>query len=172
MVQLDVQGYLAAEGSSGVNAEEFLEILNSDPAFVGASLLSTGNTQFDLDDASMFLWQSEVMENSHLFAIREQDGTLAAVLTLLIPHPKERQPWIGALIVHRALGFNDVAIPLLDALERKLATDKWDAVYVSPMKSRRDVIEHWKSFGYIFVEARLDNDRRDVHVLRKSLIES
>lgn len=168
-MQLDVQGYTAVECGSDAEPEEFLEVLNSDPAFVEASFLNTGKTQFDLDDAAMFLWQSDVMENSHLFAVREMDGRLAAVLTLLIPHPSVEQPWIGALIVHRELSFDDVATPLLDGLERKLATDGWDALYVSPMKSQHMAIQHWLSHGYTFVEARSDNNMRDVHVLRKSL---
>ena len=168
-MQLDVQGFTAVECGSNAEPEEFLEVLNSDPDFIEASFLNTGKTQFDLDDTSMFLWQSDVMENSHIFAVRELNGRLIAVLTLLIPHPNVQQPWIGALIVHHDLGFDDVAVPLLDALERKLATDGWDVIYVSPMKSRRDAIEHWQSFGYVFVEARSDNDKREVHVLRKSL---
>lgn len=72
-------------------------------------------------------------------------------------------------MVHRDLGFDDVAVPLLAALERKLAADEWDAVYVSPMESSNEAIEHWQSYGYVFVEARSDNNMRDVRVLRKSL---
>lgn len=168
-MQLDVQGYTATECSSDAEPEEFLEVLNSDPAFVEASFLNTGKTQFDLDDASMFLWQSGAMENSHLFAVRELNGRLAAVLTLLIPHPRVEQPWIGALIMRRELAFDDVAAPLLDGLERKLATDGWNALYVSPMESQRETIQRWLSYGYTFVEARSDNNMRDVQVLCKSL---
>lgn len=168
-MQLDVQGYEAVECDSSAEPEEFLEVLNSDPAFVEASFLNIGKTQFDLDDASMFLWQSDVMENSHLFAVREFDGRLIAVLTLLIPHLDVQQPWIGALIIHRDLGFDAVAVPLIAALERRLATDGWDAVYVSPMESQREAIKHWQSYGYTFIETRSDNNMRDVHVLRKLL---
>ncbi len=168
-MQLDVQGFTTVEGVSNAEPEEFLEVLNSDPAFVEASFLNTGKTQFDLDDASMFLWQSEVMENSHLFAVRELNGRLVAVLTLLIPHPKVQQPWIGVLMIHRDLGFNDVAVPLLAALERSLTIGGWDAVYVSPMESQRETIQHWLSYNYKFIEARTDNNEREVHVLRKSL---
>ena len=168
-MQLDVQGFTTVEGVSNAEPEEFLEVLNSDPAFVKASFLNTGKTQFDLNDAAMFLWQSEAMEDSHLVAIRDLDSRLAAVLTMLIPHPKEQQPWIGALIVRRNLSFDGVAIPLLAALERKLATDRWNAIYVSPMESQREAIQHWQSYGYMFVEARLDNNERNVHVHRKLL---
>lgn len=168
-MQLDVQGFTATECGSGAEPEEFLGVLNSDPTFVKASFLNTGKIQFDLDDVSMFLWQSEAMENSHLFAVRELDGRLVAVLTLLIPHPEVEQPWIGALMVHRDLSFDGVAVPLLDGLERKLATDRWDALYVSPMESQREAIQRWLSYGYMFIEARSDNNMRDVQVLCKSL---
>lgn len=168
-MQLDVSGYTAVECGPSADPEEFLTVLNSDPAFVEASSLNTGKTQFDLDDASMFLWQSEVAENSHLFAVREPSGRLVAALTVLVPHPIVQQPWIGALIVHHDLGFGEVAVPVLDALEERLAADGWQVVYVSPMASQLDLIELWNSYGYTFVEARQDNNQRDVLVLRKPL---
>ena len=49
--QLDVQGCTAVKCGSNVEPEEFLEVLNSDPAFVEASFLNTGKTQLDLNDA-------------------------------------------------------------------------------------------------------------------------
>lgn len=168
-LNLDVRGFTALECDSNAEPEEFLEILNGDPDFVEASLLNTGKRQFDLDDAAMFLWQSEMMENSHLFAIRELEGRLVGLLTLLIPHSAVRQPWIGALFVHRDVNFEVVAVPLLDAVEWRLTTDGWDSIYVSPMTSRQDAINHWRSLGYVFLETRLDNNQREVNVLRKSL---
>ncbi|GEM_PF-7005442 len=168
-MHLEVHGYTAIECGPDADPEEFLSVLNSDPTFVEASTLNTGKTQFDLDDASMFLWQSDVMENSHLFAVHELSDRLVAALTLLVPHPKAQQPWIGALIVHHDVAFGEVALPVLNALESRLAADGWQAVYVSPMASQRDLIELWNSYGYTFVEVRLDNNERNVHVLSKPL---
>lgn len=159
-MQLDVHGYTAIECGPDADPQEFLTVLNSDPSFVEASTLNTGKTQFDLDDAAMFLWQSEVMEHSHLFAVREPNNRLVAVLTVLVPHPNEQQPWVGALCVHNDLGFGEVAVPVLDALETRLAVQGWQAIYVSPMASQRDLIEQWRAYGYVFVEARLDNNER------------
>lgn len=51
---------------SKIEPEELAVLLNADPVFIEASTLNTGKTQFDLDDAAMFIWQSEVMENSRL----------------------------------------------------------------------------------------------------------
>lgn len=168
-MQLDIRGYTATVCGPEADPEEFLEILNGNPTFVEASFLHTGKNQFDLDDVAMFLWQSQVMENSHIFAIRDKNGIPAALLTLLIPHPKERQPWIGALIVHSELGFDVVTGPLLEGLEHRLSKDGWDSIYVSPMQSQHEVIRHWLSYGFGFVETRSDNNMRDVQVLRKSL---
>jgi len=168
-LELVVKGYTAKECDSDAEPDEFHEVLNGDPTFVEASFLNTGKIQFDLDDVAMFLWQSQVMENSHLFAIRHQDGSLAAVLTLLIPHPRRKQPWIGALIVHPELSFDVVSIPLLEGLEHRLSEDGWDSIYVNPMQSQNEVIRHWLSCGFEFVETRSDNNMRDVQVLRKSL---
>lgn len=168
-MHLEVNGYTAIECGPDADPEEFLTVLNSNPTFVDASTLNTGKTRFDLDDAAMFLWQSYVMDNSHLFAVREPSNRLVAALTLLVPHPMAQQPWIGALTVHHDVAFGEVALPVLNALESRLAADGWQAVYVSPMASQRDLIELWNSYGYIFVEARRDNNERDVHVLSKPL---
>lgn len=154
---------------SKIEPEELLILLNADPAFVDANTLNTGKAQFDLDDAAMFLWQSEVMENSHLIPARDPHGLLVLALTVLIPHPREEQPWIGALFVHPELGFNEVAAPALRSLEERLSLEGWQAIYVSPMRSETKRIADWQANGYSFIEARLDNNEREVLVHRKPL---
>jgi len=154
---------------SKIEPEELVILLNADPVFVEASTLNTGKTQFDLDDAAMFIWQSEVMENSRLFSVRDPDGLLVAALTVLIPHPEEQQPWIGALFVHPDVDFDEVAAPALRALEERLSSEGWQAMYVSPMRSDMERIENWQVNGYSFIEPRLDNNEREVLVHRKPL---
>ncbi len=64
-MQLDVQGFTTVEGVSNAEPEEFLEVLNSDPAFVEASFLNTGKTQFDLDDVAMLQFHFLLLSNGN-----------------------------------------------------------------------------------------------------------
>lgn len=154
------------EGSDG--PEDFMAVFNSNPKFLDASTLRTGVTAFTAEDVEKFLWHNTVMENSHCLVIRTAEQ-IVGVVTLLVPHPRECQPWVGSLIVDGELEHERVANQVLAELERILAAQGWTHVFVGPMVSMVERIGWWRSFGYLPVERRLDNDKREVEVHRKLL---
>ncbi|MBY4277366.1 GNAT family N-acetyltransferase [Rhodococcus fascians] len=154
------------EGSDG--PEDFMAVFNSNPKFLDASTLRTGVTAFTAEDVEKFLWHNTVMENSHCLVIRTAEQ-IVGVVTLLVPHPREGQPWVGSLIVDGELEHERVANQVLAELERILEAQGWTHVFVGPMVSMVERIGWWRSFGYLPVERRLDNDKREVEVHRKLL---
>ncbi len=145
-----------------------MAVFNSNPKFLDASTLRTGVTAFTAEDVEKFLWHNTVMENSHCLVIRTAEQ-IVGVVTLLVPHPREGQPWVGSLIVDGELEHERVANQVLAELERILAAQGWTHVFVGPMVSMVERIGWWRSFGYLPVERRLDNDKREVEVHRKLL---
>ena len=146
----------------------FLTVFNSNPEFLDASTLHTGVVEFSEDDVREFLWQNAVMEDSHCLVVRS-GGKVVGTITVLTPHPRERQPWIGAVIIDTEVGFERVATPVVSGLERLLTGRGWSSVSVAPMVSQRKTVAWWREQGYEPVERRLDNDKREVEVHRKAL---
>ena len=165
----ELGGFTVRPAGQADEPSEFLPLLNADSDFVDASTLRTGKQAFDDDDAAMFLWQSEMMENSHLLAVRNAQGRLVAAITLLLPHPVEQQPWLGALLLGADTDLDTTASPVIGALEAELTDAQWGALFVSPMTSEQERISWWCSAGYDPVGVRTDNDKREVLVLRKDL---
>lgn len=164
----DVGSYAVREVEGSDGPEDFLAVFNSNPEFLDASTLHTGVTAFTTEDFEKFLWHNTVMENSHCLAIRVAEQ-IVGVVTLLVPHPREGQPWVGSLIVDGELEHERVANQVLAELERILAAQGWTHVFVGPMVSMVESIGWWRSFGYLPVERRLDNDKREVEFHRKLL---
>lgn len=167
-IAFETDGFRVTEAGQADEPAEFLPVFNSNPDFLDASTLHTGVRAFTEEDAAQFLWQNEVMENSHCLAIRANDR-LVGTATVLVPHPSEQQPWIGLLLIDLDAGFDVVAAPVLGGLERTLAAAGWSALYVAPMTSQQDTISWWRSQGYLPVGVRSDNDKREVEVHRKAL---
>ena len=164
----DAGSYAVREVDGSDRPDDFLAVFNSNPEFVDASTLHTGVTAFTGEDVEKFLWHNTVMENSHCLVIRLADR-IVGVMTLLVPHPREGQPWVGSLIVDGKLEHERVANPVLGEIERILATHGWTHVFVGPMVSMVESIGWWRSRGYLPIERRLDNDKREVEVHRKVL---
>ncbi|OZC88669.1 hypothetical protein CH254_12375 [Rhodococcus sp. 06-412-2C] len=160
--------YTVREVDGGDTTERFLAVFNSNPEFLDASTLHTGVTVFTEVDVEKFLWHNTVMENSHCLVIRAAER-IVGVMTLLVPHPREGQPWVGSLIVDGELEHERVANPVLVELERILSAQGWTHVFVGPMVSMVESIGWWRSLGYLPVERRLDNDKREVEIHRKAL---
>lgn len=167
-VAFAVAGLHVSEAGQADEPAEFLPVFNDHPDFLDASTLHNGVRAFTEDDMAQFLWQNEVMEDSHCLAVRSADAVVGTV-TLLVPHPREKQPWIGLFLVGAGVSSEAVAGPLLTGLEQVLAADGWDAVFVAPMTSQREALAWWQDQGYAPVDVRLDNDKREVQVLRKDL---
>ncbi|OZE22509.1 hypothetical protein CH262_17555 [Rhodococcus sp. 05-2255-1e] len=164
----DAGAYAVREVDGRDSPEDFLAVFNSNPQFLDASTLHTGVTAFTVEDVEKFLWHNTVMENSHCVVIGAADR-IVGVMTLLAPHPREGQPWVGSLIVDGELEHDRVANPVLAELERILETQGWTHVFVGPMVSMVESIGWWRSRGYAPIERRLDNDKREVEVHRKVL---
>jgi hypothetical protein len=167
-IGFDAGSYTVREVDGTDSPQHLLAVFNSNPEFVDASTLHTGITAFAVDDVEKFLWHNTVMENSHCLVIRAAER-IVGVMTLLVPHPREGQPWVGSLIVDADEGHDRVANPVLAELERMLAAQGWTHVFVGPMVSMVESIGWWRSRGYVPVERRLDNDKREVEVHRKTL---
>jgi hypothetical protein len=167
-IGFDAGSYTVREVDGTDSPQHFLAMFNSNPEFVDASTLHTGITAFAVDDVEKFLWHNTVMENSHCLVIRAAER-IVGVMTLLVPHPREGQPWVGSLIVDADEGHDRVANAVLAELERMLAAQGWTHVFVGPMVSMVESIGWWRSRGYVPVERRLDNDKREVEVHRKAL---
>ncbi|WP_206492792.1 hypothetical protein [Rhodococcus sp. KRD162] len=160
--------YAVREVDGGDSPEDFLPVFNSNPGFLDASTLHTGVTAFTEEEVEKFLWHNTAMENSHCLVIRSAERVVG-VMALLVPHPREGQPWVGSLIVDAEEGHERVANPVLAELERSLAAQGWTDVFVGPMVSMVESIGWWRSRGYESIERRLDNDKREVDVHRKML---
>lgn len=160
--------YAVREVDGGDSPEDFLPVFNSNPGFLDASTLHTGVTAFTEEEVEKFLWHNTAMENSHCLVIRSAERVVG-VMALLVPHPREGQPWVGSLIVDAEEGHERVANPVLAELERSLAAQGWTDVFVGPMVSMVESIGWWRSRGYESIERRLDNDKREVDVHRKRL---
>ncbi|OZC69240.1 hypothetical protein CH306_09105 [Rhodococcus sp. 15-725-2-2b] len=167
-IRFDVGSYAVREVEGSDGPEDLLAVFNSNPEFLDASTLHTGVTAFTTEDVEKFLWHNTVMENSQCLVIRVAER-IVGVVTLLVPHPREGQPWVGSLIVDADEGHDRVANPVLAELERRLAAQGWTHVFVGPMVSMVESIGWWRSHGYLPVERRLDNDKREVEVHRKVL---
>lgn len=165
----ELDGLTVAPAGPADEPREFLPLFNADSDFVDASTLRTGKRAFDEDAAAMFLWQSELMENSHRLSVRDAEGRLVAAITVLLPHPTEQQPWLGALLVRADTNLDTTASPVIAALETALAKARWSALFISPMTSQHGRISWWRSMGYDPVGVRVDNDKREALVLRKEL---
>ena len=76
---------------------------------------------------------------------------------------------MGSLIVDGELEHERVANPVLAQVERIFGAQGWTYVLVGPMVSMVENIGWWRSHGYLPVERRLDNDKREVEVHRKAL---
>ena len=164
----DAGAYSVREVDGSDSPEDFLAVFNSNPEFLDASTLRTGVTAFTCEDVEKFLWHNTVMENSHCLVIRAAERIVGA-MTLLVPHPREGQPWVGSLIVDGELEHDRVANPVLAELERILEAQGWTHVFVGPMVSMVESIGWWRSRGYEPIDRRLDNDKREVEVHRKGL---
>lgn len=165
---LDAGMYTVREVGENDEPEQFLTVFNSNPEFLDASTLHTGVEVFTAHDVEKFLWHNTVMENSHCLVIRSA-GRVVGALTLLVPHPREGQPWVGSLIVDADEGHDHVADSVLAELERVLSALEWTELFVGPMVSQTETIGWWRSHGYRPVERCLDNDKREVEVHRKVL---
>lgn len=168
-LDFDIDGLTARTEGQTLEPEEVLPLLDADPDFVDSSTLHVGKRGFEVDDAAMFLWQSELMQDSWLLAVRDPEHTLVSVITLLMPHPDDGQPWIGALLLRTEGDLDAVGAPVLATLETKLAGRGWRTLSVSPMIDQERRISWWKSAGYRPLDVRPDNNRREVLRLRKSL---
>ncbi|MCZ4519393.1 hypothetical protein O4220_12790 [Rhodococcus ruber] len=164
----DAREYSVSEVGPDDGPAQFLHVFNSNPDFLDASTLHTGVEAFTEEDVEMFLWHNTVMENSHCLVIRASERVVGA-LTLLVPHPREEQPWVGSFVVDADEGLDRVGEPVLGALERTLAGSGWTSVFVGPMVSQQESIAWWRKQGYRPIELRLDNDKREVEVHRKEL---
>lgn len=108
--------------------------------------------------------------DSHCLAARSTAGRLVATATVLVPHPVERQPWIGLFLTAEDAQQGDWATEIAEGLLAWLARDGWREVYVSPMLDLPDQVEFWRSLCFEEVEERLDNNKRRVLVCGHRLV--
>jgi GNAT superfamily N-acetyltransferase len=103
--------------------ERLAAIFSSDPEFLETT---EGARAFCVDDVVRYLENEEAMRAEAYAIVREADGTILGVVTLLPHHPREPHPWIGLLLVDvgaRGRGLGSQAADLAESTLRARLLD-------------------------------------------------
>ena len=153
--------------------DEFLETFNSNPDFIENSELFTGKRAYDIADVKMYLQVETRRENSHCLAIRFQDtNKLVGTAALVAPHPNKPFPWIGLLLIDRIWQGRGLGAEAAHAIEDRLAEAGWNEVHLGVMQANPGTRRFWEKQGYAAYEETLDDNKRPVWLMRKSLASS
>jgi RimJ/RimL family protein N-acetyltransferase len=153
--------------------DEFLETFNSNPDFIENSELFTGKRAYDIADVKMYLQAETRRENSHCLAIRFQDtNKLVGTAALVAPHPNKPFPWIGLLLIDRKWQGRGLGAEAAHAIEDRLADAGWNEVHLGVMQANPGARRFWEKQGYLAYEETLDDNKRPVWLMRKSLASS
>ena len=180
--------------SEHTDSAALLEVFNSNPQWIAATNDFAGQTSCGRSDVEMFLWQATMRENGACLEARVagQEGPVG-VVAWITPHPRDRCPWIGCILLHAARGYVGMELEVnqkhagclvlhadhqrqglgsevLGAVEQLLAAAGWERVRASPPLAQPSAQAFLESLGYTPIEERLDQDRRRCMVMEKSLI--
>jgi GNAT superfamily N-acetyltransferase len=92
------------------------------------------------------------------------------VVAWIAPHPRDRCPWIGCIVLHSDYQRQGLGSEDLRAVEQLLAAEGWEHVLTSPLLTQQWAQAFFGSLGYTPVEERLDQDKRRCVVMHKRLI--
>lgn len=156
--------------SEQTDIDALLEVFNSNPQWIAATNDLAGPTNCDRSDVEMFLWQATMREDGACLEVRvaEQEAPVG-VVAWISPHPRDRCPWIGCIVLHADHQRRGLGSEVLRAVEQLLAAAGWERVRASPPLVQPSAQAFLQSHGYIPIEERLDQDKRRCMVMEKSL---
>src|SRR5687768_1807166 len=149
-----------------------LEVFNSNPEWIATTNDFAGQTSYDRSDVEMFLWQATMREDGACLEARVagQEGPVG-VVAWIAPHPRDRCPWIGCILIHADHHRRGLGREVIRAVEQLLAAAGWERVLACPPLAQPSALAFFESLGYTPVEERLDQDKRRCMVMEKVLIE-
>lgn len=157
--------------SEHTDIDPLLTVFNSNPEWIATTNDFAGQTSYDRSDVEMFLWQVTMGEGSTCFEIRDPaQDELVGVLAWMAPHPRDRCPWIGCIVLRADRQRQGFGREVFRALERLLAAARWERVRASPLVTQPWAHAFLESLGFTPVEERLDQDKRRCMVMEKLLI--
>jgi RimJ/RimL family protein N-acetyltransferase len=157
--------------SEHTDIDSLLKVFNSNPRWIATTNDFAGQTSCDRSDVEMFLWQCTMGEGSTCLEIRDpRQDELVGALAWTAPHPRDRCPWIGCIVLRADRQRQGFGSEVLRALERLLAADRWDRARASPMIAQPWAQAFLESLGYTRIEERLDQDKRRCIVMEKLLL--
>ena len=157
--------------SEHTDMDALLEVFNSNPQWIAATNDHAGQTRYDRSDVEMFLWQATMREDGACLEARVagQQWPLG-VVAWIAPHPRDRCPWIGCIVLRADHQRRGLGSEVLRAVERLLASAGWERVRASPPLAQPSAQAFLESLGYTPIEERLDQDKRRCIVMEKWLI--
>lgn len=166
---IEASGVIVEPLNDSDQAADFLHLLNARPGY--ANLSTLGQKQnFDIADAEMFLWRSQMEDSSTLLTLRSPSSHhLMGAISILVPHPKENEPWIGVFL--RSGPDTETAYKAaIDAVSGYLRQHGWTHLFVSPLAaSPLDELSWWQQHGFAPVRSASDNNEREVIVMSRKL---
>ena len=157
--------------SDHTDIDALLEVFNSNPEWIATTNDFAGQTSYDRSDVEMFLWQATMREDGACLEARVagQKGPVG-VVAWIAPHPRDRCPWIGCIVLHADHQRRGLGSEVFLAVEQLLAAAGWERVRASPPLAQPSAQAFLESLGYTPVEERLDQDKRRCMVMEKLLI--
>jgi RimJ/RimL family protein N-acetyltransferase len=151
--------------------DALLAVFNSNPQWIAAINDFAGQTRFARSDVEMFLWQATMREHGACLEVRPagQQGPVG-VVAWIASHPRDRCPWIGCIVLRADHQRRGLGSEVFRAVEQLLVTAGWERVRASPPLAQPSAQAFLESLGYIPVEERLDQDKRQCMVMEKPLI--
>lgn len=109
-------------------------------------------------------------DGCELLLARGEDGSLAGLLSLLDEHPRDKQPWIGLLMVHGGRHRKGVGRLLAGAVEEKYRNEGKVRIGLAVLENRPSSLAFWTSLGWQETDRRRDLEHgRPCIVLHKAL---
>lgn len=146
--------------------ERLAAIFSSDPEFLETT---EGARAFCVDDVVRYLENEEAMRAEAYAIVREADGTILGVVTLLPHHPREPHPWIGLLLVDVGARGRGLGSQAADLAESTLRARGFSTVRLGVHHQTPRSRAFWEARGYRAVEDRKTGEGRPVTVYQNSI---
>ncbi len=155
-----------AEPGSKENKRIIMSIMNSHPSYnrlvLGKALLTSGDIERDIKE-SLELGASS-------FYIKNDDEPVG-LIDFLPENPRDKQAWIGLLIVHKNHEGNGIGSEALRLLEEQLLLQKVGKVRLGIHKGNDSGTAFWRKHGYINIKSTTDKHQNQVDIYEKVLKE-